>query len=98
VLEHDWKAFADHLEPGDDPEAVRRTQRKVYRGVVGADRSVEEGSENWLTGTVEDVAATLAEYERQGFDEAILHPMVRTPDDLERQLRLYRDLLYPEFS
>lgn len=86
-----------HLEPGHDEEQVRRRQQKVYGGVVGTDRSVEAASANWLTGTVDEVTATLAEYERQGFDEVILHPMVRTYTDLDRQLRLYRELLCPEF-
>lgn len=86
-----------HLEPGHDEEQVHQRQQKVYGEIVGSNRSVEAASANWLTGTVDEVTATLTEYKRQGFDEVILHPMVRTHTDLDRQLRLYRDLLRPEF-
>lgn len=86
-----------HLEPSSEREQVHRSQRKIYGEIVGADRSVDQASENWLTGTVDDVRDTLTEYERQGFDEAILHPLARSPAELERQLRLYREHLLPAF-
>jgi alkanesulfonate monooxygenase len=86
-----------HLVPGEDADAVRREQRNAYREIVGPDRTVERATENWLTGTVDDVLATLAEYERQGFEEVVLHPVARTPDRLDRQLRLYRELIAAEF-
>lgn len=86
-----------HLVPGDDADQARRVQRNVYSGVVGPDRSVEYATDNWLTGTVDDVLGTLAEYERQGFDEVILHPMTRTPAELDRQLHLYRKFLLAEY-
>lgn len=86
-----------HLVPDDDAERAHREQRTVYGDVLGDDRSVEHATANWLTGTVEDVLATLSEYERQGFDEVILHPMTHTPGELDRQLRLYQRFLLTEF-
>lgn len=86
-----------HLVPGENADQVEREQRKAYRTIVGAERSVDEASKHWLTGTVEEVVSTLDEYERQGFDEVILHPTTRTPADLDRQLRLYRQFLLPEY-
>lgn len=117
VIEHDWNAFAAHLEsqgrdpdavdkvalqylhlePGDSPEQVRRAQRNAYDQLVGADRSPEYAMDHWLSGTVDQVRETLAEYERLGFDQVILHPTVREPNELDRQLRLYRDLLRSEY-
>lgn len=86
-----------HLVPNDDPDRARRVQRNIYNGVVGPTRSVDYTIDNWLTGTVDDVLATLTEYERQGFDEVILHPMTRTPAELDRQLRLYQEFLLAEY-
>lgn len=86
-----------HLVPGDDTEQAHRVQRTVYGDILGDDRSVDHATENWLTGTVEEVIATLDEYERQGFDEIILHPMTHTSAELDRQLRLYRKFLLAEF-
>ena len=86
-----------HLVPGEDGEQARRVQRKVYGGIVGSDRSVDEATRNWLTGTVDEVRSTLAEYERQGFDEVILHPVTQRPGELDRQLRLYRRFLRSEY-
>lgn len=86
-----------HLVPGDDAEQVEREQRAAFRTIVGSGRSVDEASNNWLTGTVEEVKSILGEYERQGFDEIILHPTATTPADLDRQLRLYRQFLLSEY-
>lgn len=86
-----------HLTSTDDPDEARRQQRNVYGDVVGADRTVDEASENWLTGTVDEVRATLEEYERLGFDEVILHPLTATPSELDHQLQLYRDELLPAY-
>ncbi len=86
-----------HLVPGEDPDRARRVQRRVYGGIVGAGRTVDEATRNWLAGTVEEVQATLEEYERQGFDEVILHPTAHTPAELDRQLRLYRRHLLPAY-
>lgn len=87
-----------HLVPGENPDQARRVQQKVYGGIIGANRTVADATESWLTGTVDDVKATLAEYERQGFDEVILHPVTTTPAELDRQLRLYNEILLPEYS
>lgn len=86
-----------HLEPGDATDQVRRRQRNAYRQLVGSERTPEYAMANWLSGTVEAVLDTLGAYERHGFDEVILHPVVREPNELDRQLRLYRDLLRPEY-
>jgi alkanesulfonate monooxygenase len=86
-----------HLTSTDDPDEARRQQRNVYGDIVGADRTVDEASENWLTGTVDEVRATLEEYERLGFDEVILHPLTATPAELDHQLQLYRDELLPAY-
>ncbi len=87
-----------HLVPGREPDQVLRTQRKTYREVLGPDRTAEYAVEQWLTGTVDEIRSTLATYERQGFDEVILHPMAQGAADLRRQLRLYRDELLCEYS
>lgn len=86
-----------HLAPGDRTAQVERVQRKVYGELVGPDRSADYAMENWLSGTVDEVREALAAYERRGFDEVILHPVVRDAGELERQLRLYRDLLRPAY-
>ena len=86
-----------HLVTEDDPEKARKRQRNVYDRVIGADRPVEHATKNWLTGTVDEVRETLDAYDRQGFDEVILHPMSTTPGELDRQLRLYRELLSPAY-
>ncbi|WP_336346217.1 LLM class flavin-dependent oxidoreductase [Halalkalicoccus ordinarius] len=86
-----------HLVPSEDPEKVRRTQQNVYDRVIGADRSVDHATANWLTGTVDEVKETLEAYESQGFDEVILHPMSTNPAELDRQLQLYQQFLLPEY-
>lgn len=86
-----------HLVPGDDETAVRREQRTVYGRIVGSERSVESAFDRWLSGTVDDVRETLAEYERLGFDEVILYPTSPIPHELDRQLRLFREYLLAEY-
>ena len=86
-----------HLVPGEEPSQVRREQRAVYRGILGENRTIDDAMQGWLTGTVDEVRATLADYERLGFDEVILHPVSTDPGDLDRQLRLYRDVLQPDY-
>jgi alkanesulfonate monooxygenase len=86
-----------HLVTDEDPEAAREAQLQVYDNLVGEDRTVEHAAENWLTGTIDEVKATLAEYDRLGFDEVILHPMSTQPGELDRQLRLYRRHLLSEY-
>lgn len=86
-----------HLEPGDDPDQTRRTQREVYANVVGPDRSPEYAMENWLTGTLEDIMTRLDAYATRGFDEIILHPVATDPDALDRQLTLAADYLLPHY-
>lgn len=86
-----------HLVPDEDAERARRMQRKVYEGIVGANRAVDEATESWLTGTVDEVRETLREYETQGFDEVVLHPVTTTPAKLDRQLRLYQRFLLSEY-
>lgn len=116
TLEHDWTAFAEHLESNDrDPSTVdkvalqylhlepgdgerpRRVQRNVYQQLLGAGRSVDHAAQNWLSGTVDDVRETLAGYERQGFDEVILHPVSREPDELDRQLSLWDKFFHSDY-
>lgn len=87
-----------HLEPTDDSELAQKKQRAVYGNVVGADRSVDEATDMWLTGTIDEVISTLEGYEELGFDQVILHPMVTSGRDLDRQLRLFRDHLLSRFS
>jgi alkanesulfonate monooxygenase SsuD/methylene tetrahydromethanopterin reductase-like flavin-dependent oxidoreductase (luciferase family) len=87
-----------HLVTDEDPETARQAQLGVYDNLLGVDRTVEHAAENWLTGTIEEVQATLAEYDRLGFDEVILHPMSTQPAELDRQLRLYRRHLLSEYQ
>ncbi len=86
-----------HLVTDEDPEAARTAQRNVYENMVGSGRSVEHATQNWLTGTIDEVKATLEAYDRLGFEEVILHPMTTQPAELERQLRLYRRHLSSEY-
>lgn len=86
-----------HLVPGENSEQAHREQRNVYGGIVGSGRSVEEATKNWLSGTVSEVRSTLETYRGLGFDEVILYPVTHEPADLDRQLRLYHDLLLSEF-
>jgi alkanesulfonate monooxygenase len=79
-----------HLVPDEDSEASRRLQQKIYNQVIGEDRDVEYTTQNWLTGSVDEVRQTIEAYKAQGFDQVILHPMALDPADLNRQLRLYR--------
>jgi alkanesulfonate monooxygenase len=85
-----------HLVPDDDPDRARATQRKIYEQTAGSDYLVDP-LDNWLSGTVDEVLATLEAYESLGFEEVILHPMARVPGELDRQLRLYEELLVPQF-
>ncbi len=87
-----------HLVTDEDPESARQTQLNVYDNVVGEDRTVEHASQNWLSGTIDEIKGTLAEYDRLGFDEVILHPMTTQPAELERQLKLYRRHLLSEYE
>lgn len=87
-----------HLVPGDDRENVLRTQRNAYRDIVGANRTVNDATKKWLTGSVNAVRSTLKEFENQGFDEVILYPIAHSPKELDRQLHLYQKFLLPEFS
>lgn len=86
-----------HLVPGASAAQAQREQRKIYSGIIGGERTVEEATKSWLTGTVSEIKATLEAYRQQGFDEVILHPVTHDPSGLDRQLRLYHDLLAPEF-
>lgn len=86
-----------HLVPGDDTEQARRIQERVYSEIIGVERTVDDSTRRWLTGAVDDVRQHLAEYERLGFDEVILQPVTHDANELDRQLRLYHDLLVQEF-
>lgn len=86
-----------HLEPTDDSDRARRVQQNVYRQLIGAGRSVDHASQNWLSGTVDEIRDTLEGYERQNFDEVILHPVSRNPDELDRQLSLWDEYLHGQF-
>jgi alkanesulfonate monooxygenase len=113
LIESDWADFRDHLDdpgavdrvalqylhlaPGVDDREARRQQRRVYDHVIGSGRSVEDRMDHWLSGSVDTVRATLAEYERLGFDQVILHPMTTDPGELDRQLRLFDDLLQSSY-
>lgn len=86
-----------HLEPSDHPAQVERVQRSVFEDFLGPQRDIEWCMKNWLNGTVEEVRDHLAAYEQRGFDEVILYPVVGDESELDRQLRLYRDLLLPQY-
>lgn len=93
-----------HLVPGADTDRALTEQRRRYRRFVG------EGSDggdtqsqqfafeaNWLTGSVADVREHLAGYREQGFDEVVLYPVPAHAGELDRQLRLWNDLLRVEY-
>lgn len=86
-----------HLVTDEDGDRAREKQFKAFDHIVGEDRSVEEASEMWLTGTVDEIEATLGAYERLGFDQVVLHPLSTTPGELDHQLDLIRDRLLPAY-
>lgn len=87
-----------HLEPGDDPGSVRRRQTAFFEAFLGEDRGFEYAEENLLVGTVEEIQEKLAAYEREGFDQVILHPVASEASEVDRQLDLWRDWLLPAYA
>ena len=83
-----------HLVPGADGELAREKQRKVYidQRDADADRAATALG-NQLTGSLDDVRATVEEYERLGFDQLVLGPTTHEPDAVDRQLDHWAELL-----
>lgn len=86
-----------HVVPEVDEGRVMEVQRNAYRDISGPDRPIDDAMDSWLSGPVDEIIARLDEYETQGFDEVILHPVVSESAKLNRQLRLFRDLLLTEY-
>ncbi|MEF8867737.1 MAG: TIGR03619 family F420-dependent LLM class oxidoreductase [Haloarculaceae archaeon] len=83
-----------HLVPGVDGDLSREKQRRVFTDRRGADAERTAGAmENQLTGSVEEVRELVGEYRRLGFDELVLGPTTHDPDEAERQLERWDDLL-----
>lgn len=87
-----------HFVPSNDPELIEQHQTKAVSSLLGENRSPAYATDNWLTGTPEQILSYLEQYESLGFDEVILHPVVRDHSEIERQLQLWRDELLPHFS
>jgi alkanesulfonate monooxygenase SsuD/methylene tetrahydromethanopterin reductase-like flavin-dependent oxidoreductase (luciferase family) len=79
-----------HLVPGVEASEARAKQQYLYEAKDGADRDVMS---RYLTGTVSDVHDQLTEYERAGFDEVIVGPVVHEPTQVETQFNYYLDHL-----
>lgn len=78
-----------HVVPNVDGELAREKQREAFRGKDDLDRAMN----HFLTGSVEEIHDRLDWYEEYGFDQVILGPVGTDPTDVERQIRLYADLL-----
>jgi alkanesulfonate monooxygenase len=78
-----------HAVPGDANASVRRIQKNRFRDLYTTTQTSNRAFENNLTGTIDEMQSEIIELERQGFDELILYPVTRTPDELDRQLHLY---------
>lgn len=87
-----------HFEPGADAEAVKRKQYKTFSQFIGDERGWDYVENNLLHGTKDNVLQQLARYEREGFDELIMHPASSEPQELSRQLALWRDHLLTEYT
>lgn len=83
-----------HLVPGVGSEVATEKQRRVFTDRRGADAErTERAMANQLSGSVEDVRGLVEAYERLGFDQLVLGPTTHDPNDAERQLELWADLL-----
>lgn len=83
-----------HLVPGVDGEVAREKQRRVFTEQRAADpERAATAMEKQLSGSVEDVRARVAAYERLGFDQLVVGPTTHDPADAERQLDLWADRL-----
>lgn len=83
-----------HLVPGVDSETALSKQRRVYRRERSAspDRA-DSALSNQLTGSVDDVRATIDAYAELGFDQLILGPTTHDPDAANRQLEHWSEYL-----
>lgn len=79
-----------HLVPGVEASKAREKQRYLYEEKDGSDRDVMR---RYLSGTVSDVKDQLGAYERVGFDELIIGPVVHEPTQVEAQFNYYIDYL-----
>ena len=83
-----------NLVPGVDGDLAREKQRRVFAERRGADAErTAAAMANPLSGSVEEVHGAIDEYRRLGFDELILGPTTHDPDEAERQLELWDNLL-----
>lgn len=87
-----------HFDTGEDPDAVRRRQFRVFEEFIGEDRGFEYVERNFLVGPAPAIHDRLDRYDVAGFDEVILHPAAVEPTELIRQLDLWADRLLPEYS
>lgn len=87
-----------HLVDDSRPDAVEREQRRAFEGLYSPDRGFEHARENCLTGTTDEVVATVAAYRDLGFDEVVLGPITPDPTELDEQLRLLERDVLPEFA
>jgi alkanesulfonate monooxygenase SsuD/methylene tetrahydromethanopterin reductase-like flavin-dependent oxidoreductase (luciferase family) len=86
-----------HMVPGADDSQAEREQRRIFDYITAEGRPVDKRMTHSLTGSVETMRETVAEYHDLGFDELILHPMSTEPGELDRQLRLIDDLLHGQY-
>lgn len=84
-----------YLLPGADSKTATDRQRAVFEEYVTGSRGSAE--ELHLLGSVDDIREQLAAYEAAGFDQVILGPPTYDSTEIDRQLRLWRDELLPEF-
>lgn len=86
-----------HFVQSNDTSLVGQRQTNAVTQLLGKSRSAEYAVNNWLTGTPERILSLLERYEALGFDEVILHPVVRDPNEITRQLGLRSEKLLPQF-
>lgn len=103
LAEHNFEATSfdrvalnyTYLVPGVDSDSALEKQRAVFEEYVTGSRGSAEDLH--LLGSTDEIRGQLEAYEAAGFDQVILGPPTYDPGEINRQLRLWRDELLPEF-
>ena len=76
-----------HVVDGAGREDALAEQMPRFLAVMGEDRTVDDLRASYLTGTVEEMQATIAELARAGLEYLILTPLVDDPAQLDLIVR-----------
>lgn len=83
-----------HLVPTDDPVEAEREQRRAFTAVMGGGRPFEYLQQVYLTGTLPEVLAKIADRVDAGIDYLMLHTLEPSP----RQLDVWAEHLLPHLD